>query len=246
MRPMIALLSLAMPCAAASFASIRDGNWTAPSTWTITSGSDADGIPDGDDLVSIGHVVDVNSRVEAGAVTVGSSGRLRLAAASSLTLRSSLSFSWVYGVIEGPSSGSASIGAPSRMVHLTVAPSGFVRGALDLSVSLTNDGTVEVIGDYTLRLSGNAKNGSGTWRVASTAGKLVVESLVSGASSWRLESGRIENRRGQAALSGSVVIEAGILHCYETFRTTGPLTWKGGQIVVEPQRAAAFGQVPDA
>jgi hypothetical protein len=38
---------------AANFTSTNSGNWTFSGTWTITSGTDADGIPDGDDDVTI-------------------------------------------------------------------------------------------------------------------------------------------------------------------------------------------------
>jgi hypothetical protein len=38
---------------AANFTSTNSGNWTFTGTWTITSGTDADGIPDGDDDVTI-------------------------------------------------------------------------------------------------------------------------------------------------------------------------------------------------
>lgn len=44
---------------AATFSSIASGTWSAPATWTITSGTDGDGKPDNDDDVTInaGHVI---------------------------------------------------------------------------------------------------------------------------------------------------------------------------------------------
>lgn len=44
---------------AATFSSVASGTWSAPATWTITSGTDADGIPDADDNLTInaGHTV---------------------------------------------------------------------------------------------------------------------------------------------------------------------------------------------
>ena len=43
----------ATPLQAANFSSLISGNWNAAGTWTLTSGSDADGIPDADDNVTI-------------------------------------------------------------------------------------------------------------------------------------------------------------------------------------------------
>lgn len=44
---------------AANFSSLTSGNWSAGGTWTLTSGTDADGIPDADDNVTIrfAHIV---------------------------------------------------------------------------------------------------------------------------------------------------------------------------------------------
>jgi hypothetical protein len=54
----------------ATFSSVSSGTWSAPATWTVTSGTDADGIPDADDDVTInaGHNVSLslaNSYVKA-------------------------------------------------------------------------------------------------------------------------------------------------------------------------------------
>lgn len=48
---------------AANFSSVSSGTWSAPATWSITSGTDADGIPDQDDDVVIngGHTISLTS-----------------------------------------------------------------------------------------------------------------------------------------------------------------------------------------
>ena len=38
---------------AASFSSLATGNWNTSSTWTLVSGTDVDGIPDADDIVTV-------------------------------------------------------------------------------------------------------------------------------------------------------------------------------------------------
>ena len=42
---------------AANFTSAATGNWSNPAIWTINSGTDADGIPDADDNVTINHYI---------------------------------------------------------------------------------------------------------------------------------------------------------------------------------------------
>lgn len=54
----------------ATFTSIADGNWNATGTWTLTSGTDADGIPDADDAVIIkAHTVTVNVNAACASLT---------------------------------------------------------------------------------------------------------------------------------------------------------------------------------
>ena len=56
---------------AADFTSVQTGNWNSPTTWTITSGTDGDGIPDAGDVVNIanGHTVTVTANADAVSVT---------------------------------------------------------------------------------------------------------------------------------------------------------------------------------
>lgn len=63
---------------AATFSSVASGTWSAPATWTITSGTDADGIPDADDDVTInaGHNVSLAVQTSFKTLTIQSSGTL--------------------------------------------------------------------------------------------------------------------------------------------------------------------------
>ena len=70
----------------ADFSSLTSGNWTAPTSWTITSGTDTDGFPDADDNVIIvsSHTITLNVltsfcktiTIDAGATFKGNSNRL--------------------------------------------------------------------------------------------------------------------------------------------------------------------------
>ena len=85
---------------AATFSSVGSGNWTDATTWTVI-GSDADGIPDADDDVTImsGHTVTLSSvsynyfktlTVQNGA-TLTASAQSRLFASGNITFQGALS-----------------------------------------------------------------------------------------------------------------------------------------------------------
>ncbi len=50
---LLSLFTVASQARAGVFTSLATGNWNSPNTWTLSSGSDADGIPDADDDVTI-------------------------------------------------------------------------------------------------------------------------------------------------------------------------------------------------
>ncbi len=57
---LLLVLAFTLPAAAqGTFTSAQSGQWNVASTWTLTSGTDADGLPDADDTVTIltGHTV---------------------------------------------------------------------------------------------------------------------------------------------------------------------------------------------
>ncbi len=60
------------------FNSAASGAWNSAGSWTLVSGSDADGIPDSDDDVTIlnGHVIDLSESANAKNVTINSGGRI--------------------------------------------------------------------------------------------------------------------------------------------------------------------------
>ena len=70
-----------------SFASAASGPWWTPSTWTLTAGADADGVPDADDAVQIlpGHVVSADDRTAAH-LTVEAGGELEAEYGATRTL----------------------------------------------------------------------------------------------------------------------------------------------------------------
>ena len=90
-------LSLQTTSAQGVFSSAATGNWNASGSWTMISGSDADGIPDADDNVTIGstHIITVSASttVECNDLTVAG------AAATSLTMAGANSIVNIYSTL---------------------------------------------------------------------------------------------------------------------------------------------------
>ena len=141
---LIALLLLGAASArAATFTSAADGAWTSPATWTFT-GTDADGIPDADDSVTItfSRAVTVDGAQAAQNLTVNSGATLTLNAASMLTMSGT------------PNSTVSSSG--------TVNGTGSLRtqGTTSLSISGTFTAPIVIVSDTTTIGSSSTFGGS--------------------------------------------------------------------------------------
>lgn len=111
-------LIVILPVSAATFDSATSGNWNLAATWTLTSGTDDNGVPDADDAVTIkaGHNVTVAGGSTCTTITVE--------ATAILTMASSLNNSGAFlnqGTLEW-------------------------TGALTGAGALTNDGTINISG----------------------------------------------------------------------------------------------------
>ncbi|MEO6051730.1 MAG: hypothetical protein ABIP78_10425, partial [Pyrinomonadaceae bacterium] len=73
---------------AATFTAAASGDWGSAATWTLNSGTDADGIPDADDTASIPNtrIVTVSSAQSVQNLTVNAGGTLTINAGVVLTL----------------------------------------------------------------------------------------------------------------------------------------------------------------
>jgi len=99
------------------------------------------------------------------------------------------------------------------------------EGELDITVRLTNNGTVHAnVDDKIIRLQTNTKDGSGLWK-ASNGGKLQVDVEVSGAGSWVLgdENGKFEINAACPNLTGTLNATGGCLDINAAFESTGEM-----------------------
>lgn len=169
------LLGLNYNATAATFSSVASGTWSAPATWTITAGTDDNGIPDGNDdvTVSTNHTVTINSS-SVYAKTFVNNG----------TVRGGNAYFWVYGsftnngqfsqqlfsiyVMSGCllSSTTAFNGTQTIDVNggnLTIAPNTTVNLSSNLRIrasrQITNNGSLSVPGTITSYSSSIFTNG---------------------------------------------------------------------------------------
>ncbi len=162
-----AIISFPMlPVSAVTFDSGTSGNWNLAATWTLTSGTDADGVPDADDAVTIkaGHNVTTTGGSSCTTITVKSS--------ATLTIQNNLNNSgiclnqgaleWTSGVFDGTgvitNDGTINISGIVTALHNTAADitnnaggtinwlNGYIDGGSS-GQTLTNYGTFNLIGD---------------------------------------------------------------------------------------------------
>ncbi len=85
---LLAVLVAATPAGAATltWSAAASGNWSSAANWTVTSGTDADGVPDADDIVvfdatsSAGAAIDAAFSVQRLQVGAGYGGTINLGA----------------------------------------------------------------------------------------------------------------------------------------------------------------------
>jgi|GEM_PF-1329691 len=138
-------LIIILPVSAATFDSATSGNWNLAATWTLTSGTDADGVPDADDAVTIkaGDNVTATGGSTCTTITVD--------AMATLTLTSALNNSGTFlnqGTLEWTSG--AFVGAGAIFNDGTINISGIVTALHNTGADITNNagGTINWLNGY--------------------------------------------------------------------------------------------------
>ena len=116
-----------------------DGNWSNASHWTITSGSDADGIPDSDDdvIIASGHTMTVDASASAAALTVNQ----QLYVSNDLTISGNVSNAGIIELDGGNltiTGGSSSL-SNTQQIHIRA---GYYLRMSGASSSFTNSATL--------------------------------------------------------------------------------------------------------
>lgn len=159
----ICLLANISVNAQATFTAAASGAWTTPATWTF-SGTDADGVPDGDDTVSIPNtrVVTVTGAQTVRSVNVNAGGTLTINAASTLSLSGTPTSAYTNsGTTDGTGSviiqGTASFNIDGTFTAplvigagTTTASSSSIGGSLTIQNGATLNST-----NQTVNISGN-------------------------------------------------------------------------------------------
>lgn len=146
------------------------GNWNSAASWTLVSGSDADGIPDVNDNVTIkaGHIITVNVASAANTVTLERRG-----GSKTLTLNANLTITGDLLIDRPRNSGSSStvsVGTNTLQVggNLTINGTNNRSGILSVST-----GKIILSGNLTSSANTNAQlkfTGAGTFSIAGNWG----------------------------------------------------------------------------
>jgi CSLREA domain-containing protein len=183
-------LSPVPPPAGATFMSSGSGNWNASGSWTLVSGSDADGIPDSDDdaFIQAGHIItltqteavnDLHISTGTADATTGGDGRVALAA-NTLQINGKIR---CYFAAVGTTPGTSSTTLPGSPITITAASAGKIS-FVGSSRNITNTG----------EWAGNNTGATTTFAVEInlTSGQTATMQTSIKASSWNITAGTLD------------------------------------------------------
>ena len=174
--------------AQANFLSFATGNWSSATTWTIVSGSDADGIPDANDNVQIqfGHTVTLIGAQACTNVAIDAGGALNtngntLTASGSFALNGTwsgtgtITLTGAATTIDGTGSATGastlSLTTAAKTIQAT-ANLTFANISIAGAITVTNNGTVTATGNITGSVAGS------TWLNAANSTLNIAGSLL--------------------------------------------------------------------
>lgn len=233
------------------------GNWNSAGSWTLISGTDANGIPDSDDDVTIldGHNITVNVASAANAITInGGTPGGTITASSTLTVTTSMSVDGNYihnvngGTIPTATWNTGSTCSITGMTNSTSAPTGLSPAGGFYHFTWNNTGQTKdvdlagalqlVNGDFTISSTGSRSLMLTSAVVASltvggnmtmSAGTLDL-SGGSSASTMHLTDSSNPGNAGNLTLSGGTITETGSSSGTISFEATAPVFSSSGTI----------------
>lgn len=153
---------------------VASGDWDSPTTWLMTSGSDADNVPDLDDTVEIqiGHIIQASSVGNTRICKFIIEGELALDNTYSLYVYGFNTTSTNNGVISGAGnyyqvrSGSLDGSGTIPLANLNVISAASLEISCDLIIngetSLSSSGKIKINSGYTFTVNGLVKASSGS------------------------------------------------------------------------------------
>ncbi len=167
---------------AAAFSSRATGDWSASATWTLTSGSDADGVPDADDDVTLvgGYNVTVSGNAACTSITFSTNSGARI-----LTVNAGVTLAV---------SGSITINAPGNTntsaltINGTVTVGGYVslvrNGTSNTRIAQININNAAALLDIAGDLSYTSGNNARTVIIFNAAGNITIGGNLSESSTY--------------------------------------------------------------
>jgi fibronectin-binding autotransporter adhesin len=214
----IGCLLLGASAQAANFTAATDGNWAAAATWTF-SGTDADGIPDADDAVTISssRTVTVTGAQSFHTLNVTSIATLTLSAGATLTTDGTAGSSFTSnGTVNGAGTlrtqGTTALSitgtftAPLEIAGGTTSGGSTIGGSLTVlsgaTLNSTNQ-TFTVGGDLNVNAGGAIIHNFATFRV--NGANIIINGAISGGAFTFGGSGT-QNLSGAGTLTDSITV----------------------------------------
>ncbi|MGI8787427.1 MAG: FG-GAP-like repeat-containing protein [Pyrinomonadaceae bacterium] len=239
---LLAVMFFGITAQAATFTAATDGDWATTTTWTFT-GTDADGIPDADDTVTIPspRVVTVSGAQSAQNLTVNGGGTLTINGTLTMigTPSSSVSNS---GTVNGAGSlqtqGTTTLNIGGTFIAPLVIVSGTTTtnsSTIGGSISILSGAILQVpsggfqtfhTGDLTIDAGGTLNNAGNTSVFFANGANIVNNGTVIGNSGFRF-GGTAQNLSGIGTFTGNISILSG-----STTTLTGSINFGDGNTTV--------------
>ncbi|MBK8467519.1 MAG: hypothetical protein IPL32_17010 [Chloracidobacterium sp.] len=204
---------------AATFTAQANGDWATPATWTLNSGTDADGIPDADDTVSIPspRVVTVTGAQSVHILTNNTGGTLTLSVGATLTTDGTAGSSYSgLGNVNGTGtfrtqgttsfSGSSNFTATLEINSGTTSGSGTLGGALAVlsgATFNTSNQNFIVNGSIDVNAGGTVTKTSGI--VTANGANIVNNGIITGGA-FNFAGAGTQNLSGTGSFTASITV----------------------------------------
>ena len=216
-----------MPLQAASFSSRATGNWNVATTWTLTSGSDADGIPDTDDNVTVGsnHAIVLVSATTITSLTMNSGS---ITGANTLTITGNFTMnSGIFAPDDAVTIGGTFSWSSNGTIGVLTSPS-------VLNVTINGVATIDGNIDRELVKRKLILNGGGTWILGSiNLSEGGILEVASGQTLTYNSTGTYSLNNGSGSgnsfeLKGNLILQSSGLRIFVPVNNTGVISGLGG------------------
>jgi hypothetical protein len=188
---------------AAVFTSVANGTYASASTWSLTSGTDSDGVPDFDDDVIVNHAVTIGGTSTCASLVVNAGGAIVYSPGKSLVCRGNLTNSGTF-----TNSGVLYIDNWASTASITVSSTTTISNTLVLRLR-TNGKTINIAaGTNFSNLKGIIVDGTGGG-TANNFGNLSVTASGGGGLTLNASTNFINQANSSLTVTSGIVVNSG-------------------------------------